>query len=141
MARHEVLTPVPGTFYRRPDPDSDPFFSDGDTVSAGDVIGLVEIMKNFQDVEAEVDGTLVEFLVENEDAVQAGQAVAVIDDGHEGPGREPRRDRGSHHPGLPRLGFESVAVYTDADEGAPHVRLADGRRAGRAEGLPGRATP
>ena len=49
--------------------------SDGDSVSTGDVIGLVEIMKNFQDVEAEVDGTLVEFLVENEDAVQAGQAV------------------------------------------------------------------
>ena len=81
MARTEVVSPVPGTFFRRPDPDSDPFFSDGDTVSAGDVIGLVEIMKNFQDVEAEVDGTLVEFLVGNEDAVQAGQAVAVIDDG------------------------------------------------------------
>jgi acetyl-CoA carboxylase biotin carboxyl carrier protein len=81
MARHEVLTPVPGTFYRRPDPDSDPFFADGDTVSEGDTIGLVEIMKNFQEVEAEVGGTLVEFLVGNEDAVEAGQAVAVIDDG------------------------------------------------------------
>jgi acetyl-CoA carboxylase biotin carboxyl carrier protein len=81
MARHEVLTPVPGTFYRRPDPDSDPFFADGDTVSPGDTVGLVEIMKNFQEVEAEVGGTLVEFLVGNEDAVEAGQAVAVIDDG------------------------------------------------------------
>ena len=81
MARHEVLTPVPGTFYRRPNPDSDPFFADGDTVSEGDTIGLVEIMKNFQEVEAEVGGTLVEFLVGNEDAVEAGQAVAVIDDG------------------------------------------------------------
>ena len=81
MARHEVLTPVPGTFYRRPDPDSDPFFGDGDSVSVGDTIGLVEIMKNFQEVEAEVGGTLVEFLVGNEDAVEAGQAVAVIDDG------------------------------------------------------------
>ena len=81
MARHEVLTPVPGTFYRRPDPDSDPFFADGETVSEGDTIGLVEIMKNFQEVEVEVGGTLVEFLVGNEDAVEAGQAVAVIDDG------------------------------------------------------------
>lgn len=81
MARHEVLTPVPGTFYRRPDPDSDPFFADGDSVSVGDTIGLVEIMKNFQEVEVEVGGTLVEFLVGNEDAVEAGQAVAVIDDG------------------------------------------------------------
>jgi acetyl-CoA carboxylase biotin carboxyl carrier protein len=81
MARHEVVTPVPGTFYRRPDPDSDAFCEDGDTVAAGDTIGLVEIMKNFQEVEAEVGGTVVEFLVGNEDAVQAGQAVAVIDDG------------------------------------------------------------
>jgi acetyl-CoA carboxylase biotin carboxyl carrier protein len=79
--RHEVLTPVPGTFYRRPDPDSDPFVEPGGEVASGDPIGLVEIMKNFQNVEAEVGGTLVEFLVENEDAVQAGQAVAVIDDG------------------------------------------------------------
>ena len=79
--RHEVLTPVPGTFYRRPDPDSDPFVEPGGEVANGDTVGLVEIMKNFQNVEAEVAGTLVEFLVENEDAVQAGQAVAVIDDG------------------------------------------------------------
>ena len=79
--RHEVLTPVPGTFYRRPDPDSDAFVEPGGEVASGDTVGLVEIMKNFQNVEAEVGGTLVEFLVENEDAVQAGQPVAVIDDG------------------------------------------------------------
>ena len=82
MARHEVLTPVPGTFYRRPDPDSEPFLNDGDAVAIGDTVGLVEIMKNFQEVEAEVGGRLVEFLVGNEDAVQAGQPVAVIEDGN-----------------------------------------------------------
>jgi acetyl-CoA carboxylase biotin carboxyl carrier protein len=81
MAKHEVQTPVPGTFYRRPDPNSEPFVEEGGSVASGETIGLVEIMKNFQEVEAEVDGTLVEFLVGNEDAVQAGQAVAVIDDG------------------------------------------------------------
>jgi acetyl-CoA carboxylase biotin carboxyl carrier protein len=81
MARREVLTPIPGVFYRRPDPDSDPFVTEGDAVQAGATIGLVEIMKNFQPVESEGAGTLVEFLVENEDAVVAGQAVAVVDDG------------------------------------------------------------
>jgi acetyl-CoA carboxylase biotin carboxyl carrier protein len=81
MARHEIVTPVPGTFYRRPDPDSDPFKTEGDTVEAGETIGLVEIMKNFQAVEAESGGTLAEFLVDNEDSVMAGQAVAVLDDG------------------------------------------------------------
>lgn len=81
MADHEVLTPVPGTFYRRPDPDSDPFKNEGDAVEAGDTIGLVEIMKNFQPVEAEIAGTLSKFLVETDDTVAAGQAVAVVDDG------------------------------------------------------------
>ena len=81
MARHEVVTPVPGTFYRRPDPDSDPFKNEGDAVDAGETIGLVEIMKNFQPVEAETAGTLAEYLVDNEDSVNAGQPVAVLDDG------------------------------------------------------------
>jgi acetyl-CoA carboxylase biotin carboxyl carrier protein len=81
MARHEIVTPVPGTFYRRPDPDSDPFKTEGDQVEAGETVGLVEIMKNFQAVEAETGGTLAEFLVDNEDSVSAGQAVAVLDDG------------------------------------------------------------
>ncbi|HEY2637973.1 MAG TPA: acetyl-CoA carboxylase [Solirubrobacteraceae bacterium] len=79
MAQHDVTTPVPGTFYRRPDPEADPFKEEGDSVQAGDTIGLVEIMKNFQEVKAESSGTLAEFLVENEDSVDAGQAVAVLD--------------------------------------------------------------
>lgn len=81
MANHEVVTPIPGIFYRRPDPDSEPFASAGDAVEAGATIGLVEIMKNFQAVETETAGTVVEFLVDNEDAVVAGQPVAVVDDG------------------------------------------------------------
>jgi acetyl-CoA carboxylase biotin carboxyl carrier protein len=81
MARREVLTPIPGIFYRRPDPDSEPFKSEGDEVEAGETIGLVEIMKNFQAVESEVGGTLVEYLADNEDEVEAGEAVAAVDDG------------------------------------------------------------
>ena len=80
MARREVVTPIPGIFYRRPDPDSEPFAAEGDAVEAGATIGLVEIMKNFQAVATEAAGTLVEFLVDNEDAVVAGQPIAVVDD-------------------------------------------------------------
>ena len=79
MAKKEVESPVPGTFYRRPDPDSDAFKSDGDEVAEGDTIGLVEIMKNFQEVTADSAGTIVEFLVDDEDSVVAGQAVAVVE--------------------------------------------------------------
>ncbi len=81
MARHEVVTPIPGIFYRRPDPDSEPFKAEGDEVAEGETIGLVEIMKNFQSVDVEAAGTLVEYLVDNEDEVEAGQAVAIVEDG------------------------------------------------------------
>jgi acetyl-CoA carboxylase biotin carboxyl carrier protein len=81
MASHDVVTPVPGTFYRRPDPESEPFKNEGDEVAEGDTVGLVEIMKNFQEVRAEAGGTLAEFLVGNEESVDAGQPVAKIDDG------------------------------------------------------------
>src|ERR1700716_1338134 len=49
MGKQEVVTPVPGTFYRRPDPEAEPFKIEGDAVEAGETIGLVEIMKNFQE--------------------------------------------------------------------------------------------
>ena len=81
MASHEVVTPVPGIFYRRPSPDADEFKQPGDAVEAGETVGMVEIMKNFHPIEAEAGGTLTEYLADNEDEVEAGQAVAVLDDG------------------------------------------------------------
>jgi biotin carboxyl carrier protein len=81
MARHEVQTPIPGVFYRRPSPDEELFVDEGGAIEVGATIGLVEIMKNFQPVEAEVAGTVVEFLVGNEEEVTAGQVLAVVDDG------------------------------------------------------------
>jgi acetyl-CoA carboxylase biotin carboxyl carrier protein len=81
MARHEVVSPIPGVFYRRPDPDSDPFAAEGQSIGAEDTVCLVEVMKSFHQVAAGAAGTVVEFLVENEDIVDAGQAVAVIEAG------------------------------------------------------------
>ncbi|MGQ0618118.1 MAG: acetyl-CoA carboxylase [Acidimicrobiia bacterium] len=81
MARVEVFAPIPGTFYRRPDPASPPFAEEGSQVRAGDTICLIEVMKNFNPVPAGTDGTLVGFLVEDEDVVSPGQAVALIEDG------------------------------------------------------------
>lgn len=79
MARHEVVSPIPGVFYRRPDPDSDVFTDAGKPVGAGDTVGLVEVMKSFHQVPAGATGTVVEFLVESEDVVDAGQVLAVIE--------------------------------------------------------------
>ncbi len=81
MARHEVVSPIPGVLYRRPDPDSPLFADAGQTVGAEDTVCLVEVMKSFHEVPAGAAGTVVEFLVENEDMVDAGQVVAVIEAG------------------------------------------------------------
>jgi acetyl-CoA carboxylase biotin carboxyl carrier protein len=79
MAVTTVACPLPGTFYRRSAPDQPPFKGEGDAVAVGDTLGLVEVMKSFTPVTAEVAGTLVRFHVEDEDAVMAGQPLADIE--------------------------------------------------------------
>ncbi len=78
MANNEILSPLPGTFYRGPSPEAPPYKSDGDTVSEGDVIGLIEVMKSFHEIKATCAGTVSKFLVENEDAVSAGQPLLEV---------------------------------------------------------------
>ena len=79
MAKSQILSPLPGTFYRRPAPDKPPCKEAGDKVEKGDVVGLVEVMKTFYEVKAEASGTVVRFLVENDDAIQAGQPIADLE--------------------------------------------------------------
>ena len=79
MASKQVLSPLPGTFYRKPAPDQPAFKDEGDSVAAGDVIGLVEVMKSFHEVKADASGTIGKFLVDNEDAIMAGQPIVEID--------------------------------------------------------------
>ncbi|MBK1868378.1 acetyl-CoA carboxylase [Taklimakanibacter albus] len=75
---HELLSPLPGTFYRRPAPDKPLYKNEGDEVAVGDVIGLIEVMKSFNEVKAEVAGKIVRFLADNEEPVMAGQALVEI---------------------------------------------------------------
>jgi len=79
MAKSEIRSPLPGVFYRSPSPDEPNYKEAGDSVKAGDVIGLVEVMKTYSEVKAEVDGTLTAFMVENEDAIMPGQVLAELD--------------------------------------------------------------
>jgi biotin carboxyl carrier protein len=79
MAKTQILSPLPGTFYRRPAPDKPAYKEVGDNVSVGDVIGLVEVMKTFYEVKAEAAGKIGQFLVENEDAIMAGQPIADLE--------------------------------------------------------------
>lgn len=75
---HEIQSPLPGTFYRSPSPESLPYKVEGDLVAAGDVIGLVEVMKQFNEITAEIAGKIVRFTVDNGDPVEPGQTLAVL---------------------------------------------------------------
>lgn len=71
----QIVSPLPGTFYRKPSPDEPNFKNDGDAVAVGDVIGLVEVMKTFNEVKADKAGTIASFLADNEEPVMAGQPL------------------------------------------------------------------
>jgi acetyl-CoA carboxylase biotin carboxyl carrier protein len=79
LADKTIKSPMPGTFYRRPDPESDSFVNEGDTVSPGDTVGLVEVMKSFHEIKAQEVGTVSKILLEDEDAVGAGQDVVELE--------------------------------------------------------------
>jgi len=74
-----IKSPLPGTFYRRPSPEADPFISEGDAVKRGDVVGLVEIMKSFHEITSDAEGVVGRFLVENEELVEAGQDIIALE--------------------------------------------------------------
>jgi acetyl-CoA carboxylase biotin carboxyl carrier protein len=79
MTTKQILSPLPGTFYRRPAPDKPTYKEPGDAVWEGDALGLVEVMKTFYEVKSEAAGKVLRFLVENEEAVQAGQPLVEIE--------------------------------------------------------------
>ena len=67
-----------GTFYSGPRPGAPAFVSPGDTVTADTVLGIVEVMKLMNNIEAKVEGTVTRVLVENGQAVEYGQPLMVI---------------------------------------------------------------
>lgn len=79
MSKLEIRSPLPGTFYRRSRPEAPEYVKDGDAVAASDTIGLVEVMKTFHEVSAGVAGRAIRFLVEDADAVMAGQVIAEVE--------------------------------------------------------------
>ena len=68
-----------GTFYAAPKPGADPFVKVGDEVEVGQVLCIVEVMKLMNNIEAKVAGTVKQILVDNEDAVEHGQPLMIIE--------------------------------------------------------------
>ena len=75
----EILSPMPGTFYRASAPDADPFIEEGDQVIKGDTLCIIEAMKIMNEIEAEVNGTIKKILVENSQPVEYNQPLFLIE--------------------------------------------------------------
>lgn len=73
-----VRSPMVGTFFDSPNPDADPFVREGQKVQKGDVLCLIEAMKMFNQIEAEVSGTVVAVLVENGHPVEFEEPLFII---------------------------------------------------------------
>jgi acetyl-CoA carboxylase biotin carboxyl carrier protein len=73
-----VTSPIVGTFYESPSPDSDPFVKVGDKVSKGDTLCIVEAMKIMNEIEAEFSGTVKQILVDDGQPVEYEQPLFII---------------------------------------------------------------
>ncbi len=74
-----IKSPIIGTFYRKPSPDKPVFVEVGSTISEGDVLCVIEAMKLFNEIEAEVSGKIVKILVDDSSPVEFDQPLFLVD--------------------------------------------------------------
>jgi acetyl-CoA carboxylase biotin carboxyl carrier protein len=75
---HYVTSPIVGTFYRAPSPDSDPYIKVGDFIEKGQVLCIVEAMKLMNEIESDASGTIVKVYQENAEPVEFGQRLFAV---------------------------------------------------------------
>lgn len=78
LSGHIIKSPMVGTFYRSPNPDSPPFIETGKHVNAGDVVCIVEAMKMMNQIEADKTGVIETILVEDGDPIEFDQPLITI---------------------------------------------------------------
>ena len=74
-----VSSPMVGTIYLKPDPESEPFVNEGDKVKKGDTLLIIEAMKTMNNIPADKDGVIKKVLVENEQPIQFGDPLVIIE--------------------------------------------------------------
>ena len=74
-----ITSPMVGTIYLKPDPDSEPFVTEGDKVKKGDTLLIIEAMKTMNNIPADKDGVIKQVLVENEQPIQFGDPLVIIE--------------------------------------------------------------
>ena len=75
---HVITSPIVGTFYRSPNPESDSFVTVGDHVSKGKVICIVEAMKLMNEIESDVDGEIVKVFPQNGQPIEYGEKLFAV---------------------------------------------------------------
>jgi acetyl-CoA carboxylase biotin carboxyl carrier protein len=75
---HVITSPIVGTFYRSPNPETDPFVTIGDHVSKGKVICIVEAMKLMNEIESDVDGEIVKVFPQNGQPIEYGEKLFAV---------------------------------------------------------------
>lgn len=75
---HKITSPMVGTFYQAPSPDSDPYVKVGSKVTGETIVCIVEAMKLFNEIEAEINGEIVEVLVKDGQLVEYGQPLFLV---------------------------------------------------------------
>ena len=75
---HIITSPIVGTFYRSANPESDPFVTIGDHVSKGKVLCIIEAMKLMNEIEADIDGTVVRIYPQNGQPVEYGEKLFAV---------------------------------------------------------------
>src|SRR5579872_3240397 len=73
-----ILAPLTGVFYGRPSPDQPAFVQAGGRLNRGQIVGLIETMKLFNEVVAEIEGEVVQVLVSEGDLVEANQPLMLV---------------------------------------------------------------
>ena len=74
-----ITAPMVGTFYASPSPDEPPYVKEGDTVSKGQVVCIVEAMKLMNEIEAEFSGKITKICVKNGESVEIGQTLMYVE--------------------------------------------------------------
>ncbi len=75
---HYVVSPMVGTFYRAPDPSSEPFIEIGEPVQPNQTMCIIEAMKLMNEIEADVSGVVEDILVKNGEPVEYGQKLFAV---------------------------------------------------------------
>ena len=75
----KIVSPMVGTFYRSPNPDTDPFVFEGKRVERGEVLCIIEAMKLMNEIEAEKSGIIRKILVRDAEPVEYGQPLFLVE--------------------------------------------------------------